>query len=54
MCVYLFVGVWSSSCASFALGVVAADYKMDFPEEIIQTVLKNVYADDWLEAVRTT
>lgn len=54
MCVYLFVGVWSPSRASFALRRVAADYKMDFPEEIIQTVPKKFYADDCLEAVGTT
>ena len=35
MCMHLFGGVWSLSCASFALRRVAADHKMDFPEEII-------------------
>ena len=38
---HLFKGVWSKSCASFALRCMAEDHRMDFPEEIIQTVLKN-------------
>ena len=54
MCVHLFGGVWSPSCASFALRRVAADHKMNFPEETIRTVLKNFYADDCLKAVGTT
>ena len=54
MCVHLFGGVWSPSCASFALRQVAADHNMDFPEEAIQTVLKNFYADDCLKAIVTT
>ena len=54
MCVLLFGGVWSPSCASFALRRVAADHKMNFPEETIRTVLKNLYADDCLKAVGTT
>lgn len=35
MCVYLFGGVWSSSCVSFVLRRVVDDYRMDFFEEII-------------------
>ena len=54
MCVHLFGGVWSPSCASFALRRVAADHKMNFPEETIQTVLKNFYAEDCLKAIGTT
>jgi len=54
MCVHLFGGVWSPSCASFALRRVADDHRMDFPEETIQTVLKNFYADDCLNSVGTT
>ena len=54
MCVHLFGGVWSPSCASFALRRVAVDHKMNFPEETIRTVLKNFYADDCLKAVGTT
>ena len=54
MCVHLFGGVWSSSCASVALRRVAADLKMNFHEESIGTVLKNFYADDCLKAVGTT
>lgn len=54
MCVHLLGGVWSPSCASFALRRVADDHRMDFPEETIQTVLKNFYADDCLKSVGTT
>ena len=54
MCVHLFGGVWSPSCASFALRRVANDHRMDFPEETIQAVLKNFYADDCLKSVGTT
>ena len=54
MCLHLFGGVWSPSCASFALRRVAADHKMNFPEGTIRTVLKNFYADDCLKAVGTT
>ena len=54
MCVHLFGGVWSPSCASFALRRVANDHRMDFPEETIQAVLNNFYADDCLKSVGTT
>ena len=54
MCVHLFRGVWSPSCARFALRRVAADHKMNFREGTIRTVLKNFYADDCLKAVGTT
>ena len=47
VCIF-FEGVWSPSCASFALRRVAADHKMNFPEETIRTVIKNFYADDCL------
>ena len=53
-CVHLFEGVWSPSCASFALRHVAEDHIMDFPEEIIQSVLKNFYADDCLKSAGST
>ena len=42
MCVDLFGGVWTSSCARFALRRVAHDLRLDFPEETIQAVLKGV------------
>ena len=54
MCVHLFGGVWSPSCASFALRRVAEDHRTDFPDETIQTVLKNFYADDCLKSVSST
>ena len=46
--------VWSPSCASFALRRVANDHRKDFPEETIQAVLKNFYADDCLKSAGTT
>ena len=54
MCVHLFGGAWSPRCASFALRRVAHDQRMNFPEETLQTVLKNFYADDCLKSVGTT
>ena len=54
MCIHMFGVVWSPSCASFALRRVAADHKMNFPEETILTVLKNFCADDCFKAVDTT
>ena len=54
MCVHLFGGAWSPRCASFALRRVAHDQRMNFPEETLQTVLKNFYADDCLRSVGTT
>ena len=46
MCVHLFGGVWSPSCASFALRHVANDHRMDFPKEF--------NAADCLKSVGTT
>ena len=54
MCVHLFGGVWSPSCASCALRRVAHDQRMNFPEETLQTVLKNFNDDDCLKSVGTT
>jgi len=54
MCVHLFGGVWSPSCASFPLRRIADDRRMNFPEVIIQAVLKNFYADDCLKCGCTT
>ena len=54
MCVHLFGGVLRPSCASFALMRMADDHRKDFPEETIQAVLKNFYADDCLKSVGTT
>ena len=51
---HLFGGVWSPSCASYALRPVAHDQRMNFPEETLQTVLKNFYADDCLKSVGIT
>ena len=51
---HLFGGVWSPSCASFALRRVADDHRKDFPEETIQAVLKNFYVYDCLKSVGAT
>ncbi|KAK4329183.1 hypothetical protein Pmani_000412 [Petrolisthes manimaculis] len=51
MNVHLFGGVWSPSCANFALQLTANDHEKDFSPEVIQTVLKNFYVDDCLKSV---
>ncbi len=50
MTAHLFGGVWSPSCASFALRRTAEDNKEDFDEETIKTVLENFYVDDCLKS----
>ncbi|KAL9979133.1 hypothetical protein ACROYT_G016747 [Oculina patagonica] len=45
--------VWSPSCASFAPRRVADDHRVNFPEETIQTVKRNFYADDCHKSVGT-
>ncbi|KAK4300422.1 hypothetical protein Pmani_027386 [Petrolisthes manimaculis] len=51
MNVHLFGGVWSPSCANFALQLTANDHEKDFSPEVIRTVLKNFYVDDCLKSV---
>ena len=53
MAVHLFGGVWSPSCASFALKRTAEDHKTEFDEETVKTVMENFYADDCLKSVST-
>jgi len=48
MTIHLFGGVWSPSCASFALLRTADDNVSDFPDEIICCVHRNFYVDDFL------
>ena len=36
MCVHLFKGVWSLSCASLTLRCMVHDHRMDFPEETLK------------------
>ena len=53
MLVHLFGGVWSPSCANFALRKTAEDHSSEFEEEVISTVEKNFYVDDCLKSVET-
>ncbi|XP_071085478.1 uncharacterized protein [Haliotis cracherodii] len=48
---HLFGGIWSSSCANYALRKTAADNADDFDKDTIQTVTDNFYVDDCLKSV---
>ena len=50
MTVHLFGGVWSPSCASFALRRTAEDHMLDFDEVTVRTILENFYVDDCLKS----
>ncbi len=51
MAVHLFGGVWSPSCANFALRRTAEDNADKFDNQTVTTVMENFYADDCLKAV---
>ena len=51
MTTHLFRGVWSPSCASFALKKCAKDNAEAFDSETISTVNRNFYVDDCLKSV---
>ena len=51
MAVHLFGGVWSPSCANFALRRTAEDNADVFDGKTVTTVMENFYADDCLKAV---
>lgn len=51
MCVHLFGGVWSPSCANFALKRTADDNSHEFSDEVIECVRRNFYVDDFLKSV---
>ena len=53
MKVHLFGGVWSPSCANYALLKVADDYGDVFDAEVGKTVRSNFYVDDCLKSVRS-
>ena len=53
MLVHLFGGVWSPSCANFALRKTAEDNRHLYDEDVADTVLKNFYVDDCLKSVST-
>jgi len=51
MTVHLFGGVWSPSCANFALRHTADDNRNEFDDEVIRCVQRNFYVDDCLKSV---
>ena len=53
MTTHLFGGVWSPSCANFALRKVAEENTANFDEETINTVHHNFYVDDCLKSLST-
>ena len=53
MTAHLFGGVWSPSCANFALRKCASDKETSYDQETIKTVQNNFYVDDCLRSVPT-
>ena len=53
MTAHLFGGVWSPSCANFALKRCALDNKDFYSSETIKTVDKDFYVDDCLKSIPT-
>ncbi len=51
MTAHLFGGVWSPSCANYALQRCATDHKEFFDRETVSTILHNFYVDDCLKSV---
>ena len=51
MAVHLFGGIWSPSCANYALKRTADDNHKDFDIEAVTTVKQNFYVDDCLKSV---
>lgn len=47
----LFGGVWSPSCANFALQKIAEEHSEMYPDEVISTILRNFYVDDCLRSL---
>ena len=54
MMVHLFGGIWSPSCATFALQRTAEDNKAHFKDDVVSTVKKNFYVDDLLKSVKSS
>lgn len=50
MCVHLFGGTSSPSCANFALRKSADDYKHMYGDEAAETLYRNFYVDDMLKS----
>jgi len=53
MVVHLFGGVWSASCANYELQRTAKDKSDAFDPEVVKSVEKNFYVDDYLKSVET-
>ena len=51
MTVHLFGGVWSPSCAAYALRRTAEDNIDEFPPDVVNAVFDNFYVDDCLVSV---
>ena len=51
MCVHLFGGASSPSCANYALKKTAEDNKQDFDAITVETIKRNFYVDDCLKSV---
>eukprot|EP00794_Sanderia_malayensis_P008362 gene8362-biopygen6189 len=45
MLVHLFGGIWSPSCATFALQKTAEDHRAHFKDSVISTVKRNFYVE---------
>ena len=54
MATHLFGGVWSPSCASYALKKAAEDLSDRFDPETIKTIDKNFYVDNCLKSLPST
>ena len=53
MAVHLFGGVWSASCANYGLQKTAKDNSDDFDPEVVRSVERNFYVDDYLKSVES-
>ena len=51
--VHLFGATSSPSCSNFALRRTAEDNKGEFTEEVVKTVERKFYVDDWLKSVKS-
>ena len=54
MLVHLFGGIWSSSCANYALRRTALDNSDKFDAYIVSTVQRDFYVDDLIKSVKTS
>nr|XP_027231846.1 uncharacterized protein LOC113823419 [Penaeus vannamei] len=53
MTAHIFGGVWSPSCANYALQKVVEEYRNMYSEEVLNTVLRNFYVDDCLKSANS-